>query len=219
MKHLNVKYYVWILVAVSIVAYVLYLFFFPIMEHTVASYLKPIPTIVTLNVIFSTVFIKWLWKCKFFYNWLVPFPNLNGTWKGEIKSTWINPDTNERLNAIPAILTIKQSFSSISCIIRTEELTSRSFSSDFVINNEEQILKLVYSYESTTKKVVQDRNTKHSGTASIDILFNNNKIELEGEYWTDRKTTGDIVFKFWKKDLISKYPRRIGKHPMNYNLK
>ncbi|MCK5539023.1 MAG: hypothetical protein KAI79_19525 [Bacteroidales bacterium] len=215
MKHLNVKYYIWILAIVSSIVYMIYIFFFPIQEQTLASYFKPIPTIVTIDVIFSAIFIKWLWKCKFLNNWLVPFPNLNGTWKGTIKSTWVNPDTGERLDPIPAILTIKQSFSSISCIIRTEELTSRSFSSDFVINDEEQILKLVYSYECNTKKTIQDRNTRHVGTASVDIIGNNNKLELEGEYWTDRKTTGNIVFKFWKKELVSKYPNKIGKHPMS----
>jgi hypothetical protein len=190
------------------------IFFFPIEEQILTSYLKPIPTIVTIDVIFSAIFVKWLWKWKLFYNWLVPFPNLSGTWKGNIKSTWINPDTGEKLDQIPAILTIKQSFSSISCIIRTEELTSRSFSSDFVIKNEEQVLKLVYSYETNTKKTIQDRNSRHFGTAAIDIITSNGQFELEGEYWTDRKTTGNIAFKFWKKDLISKYPTRVGRHPM-----
>jgi hypothetical protein len=215
MKHLNIKYYIWILAIVSSIVYIIYSFFFPILEQTLASYLKPIPTIVTIDVIFSAIFIKWLWKCKFLNNWLVPFPNLNGTWKGEIKSTWVNPDTGERPEPIPVILTIKQSFTSISCVMRTAEMTSHSFSSDFVIKNEEQVSKLVYSYDSNPKETIRERSVRHLGTISFDILAHNKKIELDGEYWTARKTTGTIELKFWKKELVSKYPNKIGKHPMS----
>ena len=215
MKHLNVKFYIWILIILSIIVYVIYIFFFPIVQQTLISYLKPIPTIVTIDVIISAIFVRWFWKSKLFYHWLVPFPNLNGTWKGEIKSTWVNSDTGERPEPIPVILTIKQSFTSISCVMRTAEMTSHSFSSDFVIKNEEQILKLVYTYDSNPKETIKDRSVRHLGTISFDILTHNKKIELDGEYWTARKTTGTIELKFWKKELVSKYPNKIGKHPMS----
>ncbi|RUA04342.1 MAG: hypothetical protein DSY43_06610 [Gammaproteobacteria bacterium] len=145
-----------------------------------------------IDGILITLFIKYIWKWRFLYDWLVPFPNLNGTWEGQIKSIWIDPETNKTLNAIPVELTIKQSFLSTSCVVVTNKLESLSFISGFIIDKENQILQLVYSYNSTTKQTEIEGNNKHSGTVVLNIK--NHAKKLEGYYWTDRKTTGDVQF-------------------------
>ena len=140
--------------------------------------------------------------------------NLNGTWKGFIKSTWVDPKTNNRPQPIPVILTIKQSFLSISCVMRTQEMESYSFISGFVINQDNQILRLVYSYDSIPKQTVKDRSPQHFGTVIFNITNDDDK-ELIGEYWTGRKTTGTINLKFWKKEQLDKYPDNLGEHPVS----
>src|SRR5258708_6999820 len=74
---------------------------------------------VPLVVIIATLFVLYGWRWRGFYPWLVSFPNLNGTWKGFIQTTWINPETGKTPGPIPAILTIKQSFIRVSCVLRT----------------------------------------------------------------------------------------------------
>ncbi|MCK5521929.1 MAG: hypothetical protein KAI83_02230 [Thiomargarita sp.] len=214
MKHLNEKHYIWILIGFSILIYLVILFLFPIVEKTRLNYLKPVPTVVTIDLILVYLFSNFIWKWNLLYSWLVPFPNLNGTWKGVIRSTWVDPKTNKRLNPIPVILTIKQTFLSISCVMRTQEMESRSFIGSFRIDADNQLLQLVYSYASVPTKIVENRSTQHFGTIIFNII-NDETQELRGEYWTDRKTTGAIELAFWKNKMLDKYPDDIGEHPMN----
>lgn len=83
---------------------------------------KTIPLVLVVGV-----FVNWAWRWRIFRGWLVPFPDLNGTWQGTIQSRWTNPETGEVPGPIPVVLTIKQSFTRISCVMRTAEMISRSY--------------------------------------------------------------------------------------------
>jgi len=144
-KHLNLSHYLWALLGISAITFLIILIAQPLPEYSLFNLAKVLPTVVTIDTIIIGLFSKYLWKWRIFKGWLVPFPNLNGTYKGTIQTTWIDPKTNERPSLIPAILTISQSFFSISCVMRTQEMTSSSFISDFILNEENQVKKLSYS--------------------------------------------------------------------------
>ena len=78
--------------------------------NNISLVIEIISTVVAIDIFLITIFTKWTWKYKIFQNWLVVFPDLNGSWKGFIYSNWINPDTNKKPDPIPVILNIKQSF-------------------------------------------------------------------------------------------------------------
>ena len=172
-------------------------------------------TVVTIDLIFCWLFVSFLWKLRIFKKWLVSFPNLNGTWKGEIRTTWTDPETGERPGPIPAILTIKQSFLNISCVMRTAEMTSRSLTSDFVLDKENQLERLVYTYDSNPIETVRERSPQHCGTMDFEVVREDEKIKLKGGYWTGRKTTGTIKMDFWTKEQINSYPKEMGAHPVS----
>ena len=65
------------------------------------------------------IFIGYAWRWRIFRGWLVPFPDLNGTWQGSVQTTWIDPTTGKVPDPIPAILTIRQSFVRISCVMHS----------------------------------------------------------------------------------------------------
>src|SRR5260370_906911 len=71
---------------------------------------KLLPTVVTADGIAVAIFVKWLWRLSPLNGWLVPFPDLNGTWQGTIQTTWIDPKTGVCPPPVPVILCIKQSF-------------------------------------------------------------------------------------------------------------
>lgn len=215
MKYLNIKIFIWLIIGISVLFYLAYLLLFPVTDKTLFNYLKPIPAVVTFDTIVIFIFSKWVWKYKLFYSWLVPFPNLNGTWKGNIETNWINEKTGKKPAYIPVILTIKQSFTNISCVMRTGEMNSYSFISGFVIDKENQILKLVYSYDSIPKQTVKNRSPQHFGTMYFDIINNRGNKELSGDYWTGNETTGRIELEFWKKEHLEKYPEELGEHPVS----
>lgn len=217
MKHLNTKLYIWALIIISLSIYTIYIFltsyFVDIEYKSIIDYLKPIPTVVTLDVFIAGLFVKWFWKWKLLYPWFVPFPNLNGTWKGFLKSNWQCPNTGKKPDAIPTILTINQTFINISCVMRTGEMCSESFSSEIILNLEAGSTKVVYSYKSDPKADIKHRSPPHFGTAILSII--KHQPILDGEYWSSRETTGTIYLEFWKKEKIDIYLDDFGKHPMS----
>jgi hypothetical protein len=159
------------------------------------------------------VFIKWAWRWPVFRGWLVPFPDLNGTWQGSLQTTWVNPQTQAVPGPIPVILCIKQSFISTSCVMRTQEMDSHSYSSDFVLDPSSQIKRLAYSYTSSPRPTVVHRSPPHDGTVVLDII-GKRPDKLRGKYWTERKTTGEIELTFRCKDCLEEFPTDLGQHPV-----
>ena len=181
------------------------------------SIVQILPKVISIDLVFFGLFVRFLWKLPIFKHWLVPFPNLNGTWQGHIRTNWIDPKTHEKPDPIPAILTIKQSFLKVSCVMRTGEMTSRSVVGGFLLDNDNQLKKLYYIYDSNPIATVKERSPEHSGTMSFDIAGEPGKgeIVLKGSYWTGRETTGDIEMSFWKKELVDSYPEELGMHPVS----
>ena len=163
-------------------------------EFTIKFVMDCIAKSVTVITFISWIFCYKLWKFRFFRKWLVLIPNLNGVWTGSIESNWVNPKSNDKYPAIPATLIINQSLFKTSCLIKTNESSSLSITADFVIDNENQICKLVYTYQNDSKQTLRNISPIHYGTANIDIIENNDKILLRGSYWTDRNSSGDLFF-------------------------
>lgn len=215
MKNINTKMGLYLLLAVS------FFLFYAIYIIQDSSAFNPkiifqiLPKVVSVDLLLYGFFVSFLWKLPIFKHWLVPFPNLNGTWRGQIRTTWKDPETGARPGPIPAILTIKQSFLRISCVMRTAEMTSRSLVSGFVLDKANQLEKLVYTYDSTPIETVRERSPQHCGTISFDVAGEPRRNMLKGGYWTGRKTTGTIDMRFWKKERIDYYPKEVGIHPVS----
>lgn len=169
---------------------------------------------VPLTVGIATVFVLHAWRWPIFRGWLVPFPDLNGTWQGEIQTTWKEPAAGKALGPIPVILTVKQSFVNISCVMRTAEMTSRSFLADFWLDAGEQMRKFGYLYMSTPLPSFAHRSQPHSGTIVFEVIGDPVK-KLKGIYWTDRRTTGEVSLTFRGRKLLEEFPTDLGKHPVS----
>ena len=152
--------------------------------------LTHIPTTISINVILWTFFIKVAWKWKIFYPWLVPFPNLSGDWEGELKSNW----KEKSLDTIPTKIKIIQTFFNVQIKIKTNESRSYSIGVSFDIEKDRGLEQLIYSYINTPKSNVRERSEIHYGSTLL--TFEGFKVnEMEGQYWTDRLTTGEISLK------------------------
>ena len=169
---------------------------------------------VPLVLLIVWVFVSYAWRWRIFHGWLVPFPDLNGTWQGSIQTTWKNPNTGEVPGPIPVILSIKQSFTRISCVMRTAEMTSRSYLADFWLDGDEQIRMLGYSYRSNPSPSVIDRSQPHDGTTVFELIGNPVQ-KLKGTYWSSRKTTGEISLVFRGEKSLEEFPDDLGLHPVS----
>lgn len=161
-----------------------------------------VPKAIAIYAIGGFIFIKWFWKWNIWKGWLIKIPNLQGTWKGKLKSDWINPETKQGIDEILMFLVIKQNFNKIECSILTKESSSYSLSADIQqIHND---LQLSYVYTNTPKTTFRNRSEIHNGATLLKII-NNSKRKLSGEYWTDRKTRGEIHLEFFNKELKQEF--------------
>jgi len=122
---------------------------------------------------------KKLWK----YDPFVKIPRLHKEYEGVFISSY---DSKER----KATMTIKQSLLSVEVILKTDESKSKSLSAS--IDNILGESQLTYSYLNTPNASVRERSAIHYGTAMLCV---DNPDMIEGTYFSDRKTTGDMIFK------------------------
>ena len=200
MKNIRKEILVWIQLTSFVVIWVAVLFFSGNSLKIGWEAIKKLPDVVTIYVLLVLIFTNWAWRLPIFKGWLVPFPDLQGTWKGTLQSTWIDPATSQKIQPKDVMLVIKQTFSNISCVMYTDE--SNSFSNTAQINQDDDsgIFRLSYNYINRSKANVRDRSAIHDGAAILKVITEPEK-SLEGEYWTSRKTTGDISVKFISKKL------------------
>jgi hypothetical protein len=164
-----------------------------------------LPDVAAVYVILRFVFTKWGWKIPQLQGWLVPFPDLQGTWEGFLKTTWTDPKTKKVLAPIRLVLVIRQTFSSINCVMYTKESNSYSITANFMVDDESGIKRLSYVYSNRPDAPIRDRSAVHDGAAILTIVAKPKK-KLEGEYWTNRKTTGGISLTFKTKELLEGFP-------------
>lgn len=154
--------------------------------------LAKIPDVVFIYGVLYLIFIKWLWRLPAFKGWLIPFPDLEGTWKGTIKSTWVDPSTGRPPEPIPMILVIRQTFSTLSCTMHTKESSSFSTAASLHIDDDSDAKSISYVYTNTPFVSVRDRSVVHDGAAILRVITKP-ELRLQGEYWTNRKSTGEML--------------------------
>lgn len=204
MRNLKIKNFVILIVIISGVLLFIVRSIMNLDLSKLIDFYKAFSSVITIDTILIFIFVAWGWKLPLFENWLVPFPNINGTWKGKIFSDWINPETNKKMDPILTMLTIKQNFLNISCVMRTHEMVSHSYAEGFMIDSDRQIKRLAYIYTSTPGILIAERSKPHDGAIVFEIK--NKKKKLTGSYWTGRKTTGEIHLDFFSKELLEEIP-------------
>ncbi len=212
MKNLNMKPFLYLLASFSAIILFLAAMIQGFDLRNFLDILQLIPIVATADCFAYFVFTVWLWRWKRFQGWLIPFPDLNGTWQGDIQTNWKDAEGNIPA-PIPTILTIKQSFGRMSCVMRTGEMESHSYLEGFCIDKEGQVRRLCYSYTSRPKAFLRERSTPHDGTMLFNII-GEPVHKLEGEYWTQRKTTGTVTLSFRTNQQLDEIPEDLPPHPM-----
>lgn len=137
---------------------------------------------ISVTAIIATLYERWIWR----YIPIENTPKLFKEYEGVFISDYDNVERSAQLK-------IKQTLLTVQVTLITGESRSKSISSSIdIILNEKQ---LTYCYLNTPQAMVRHRSEIHYGTAMLCI---ENPNEIHGQYFTDRKTTGDM--KFIKRD-------------------
>ena len=140
----------------------------------------------SIVLIIGFCFDRWMWKWPIFHKWLVPFPCLSGEWEGHIFYNWDGSDRDKKIK-----LMIRQTFLQVLVYIETNESYSNSICASFDFDEMRGHRDLIYSYINEPDVTIRDRSQIHYGTARL--RYKEDENTLEGTYWTDRKSVGDII--------------------------
>ena len=162
--------------------------------------LVPFGTVVGAVSMTLVVFDAWAWKLPFFRGWLIKRPNLNGTWKTELQSNWIDPGTGNTIPPIGCYTVIRQTASLLSIRLVTAESRSESVSAGIEVCPD-GTFEVNCSYRNKPKALYRSRSEVHYG-AMILAAESANPSRLDGEYWTDRKTSGSLVLTDRKSKVV-----------------
>lgn len=210
MRHLKLEYYLWVVMTIAAGVWWLSTPNLPPDWFLTAK----IGGMVSAALAAAWLFDTYVWRWSALHDWLVPFPDLNGTWSGNIQSTWKDPKTGKPVAPISTTLVIKQSFSRLSAVMLTGEMRSDSVAAEFVLEPDAQIRKLIYSYRSRPIASVTHRSPEHDGTAEFQVI-QGSPMRLKGRYWTARGTTGDIDLTFASVQQLEEFPKGMPPHPMS----
>jgi hypothetical protein len=119
------------------------------------------------------------------------FPDLTGTWAGELVSTWSNSTTGQPAS-IPVTIWIRQGIFSTSIKLRSGESTSYSTRCLLEADQEAGRFRFWYSYDNNPRAQYRHRSARHEGVAWLELDIDTDPERLVGCYYTDRKTSGDI---------------------------
>lgn len=133
---------------------------------------------IAVAVILTALYERKLWR----YNPWEETPKLAAKYEGTFVSTHDKVVRDGTLD-------IKQTLTTVSVIFTTKESKSRSLSASIDdILGEKQ---LTYCYINQPKSEFRHRSEIHYGTAMLTISEDGG---LKGQYYTDRKTLGDMEF-------------------------
>ncbi|WP_146362261.1 hypothetical protein [Arthrobacter yangruifuii] len=153
------------------------------------SFLRFFSIAVLTCTILLFVWDKWIWKWKL-VQWIPGVSrNLSGTWAATLESFWTDPSTGTSSPAKTVYVVIRQTSSTASVTLISDESTSKS--SVARVAEEDGSWVLYYLYTNKPRLEVRRRSAIHHGSAVLSATGSPAK-RLEGGYWSDRDSKGQL---------------------------
>ena len=157
----------------------------PLKWTALIAFILGVVGVAIANAYWRGIWKRWPWLSR------AVFPDLGGTWTGQLISTWIDPTDNSQLEPIAATVEIHQTFFKTAIILQTGESSSVSTRCIMEPLRDVGKYRLWYSYNNDPLAQVQNRSSPHEGVAWLEYDLSK-PDQLRGRYFTARRTTGDM---------------------------
>lgn len=169
---------------------------------------KPFSIVVSSLVSLGLLLEYLLWRQPWLHGWFVKRPDLRGTWRVELQSSYVRPETNERVPMIVCYMGVKQTLSTLQMHLMTPESESWFIASHIrpsPIGSGYQIIG-VYTNEPNVHLRDERISEMHQGAIIIETHGPDLRpTTLTAKYWTDRKTTGTMDFTTRVDEVYSRF--------------
>jgi hypothetical protein len=159
-----------------------------------------LPTLAVLGVV---VWDLWVWRVPGVQR-LVRRPDLRGLWMITLTP---HPDSHipagGNRGPIPGFMEIKQSFWAVHLRLYTGQSASKSTATSWLPAYESSVDNLTFTYDNIPKMSESERSMRSAGACNLNPTSLKPE-EIEGTYFTDRFTKGDMVLTLV--DRTSGYP-------------
>lgn len=166
--------------------------------------LGQISAVIPVLLLGAWAFERWIWRWKGISK-LVRTPVLHGTWRGELKSLWLDPDTKKPKPLAPkrVYLVIEQTLLTVTVRLFSEETVSEQIAGSLAdLGGGRRALSYTYIAEPSIGN--RDKNPMRHGGALIKVL-DGSALHLEGEYWAERAGTGSLSFREHRSRLAKSF--------------
>lgn len=151
--------------------------------------LRPLSTVTSVVVLLSIAFELWLWKLPFLHGWLVKRPVIEGTWRAEIRSNWKDAG-GAAILLVEGYVVIRQTFLNLSLRLLTKESSSHLVGTE-IICSVDGLYCVSGVYRNEPRYEDRSHSPIHYGAVWLQVIDTPTQM-LEGHYWTDRNTAGEM---------------------------
>ena len=168
-----------------------------------STYWGPFGTVVSFLVVLGAAFELRLWHWPRLHGWFVRRPDLRGTWRVELQSDWINPTTNVSVPLIICYMGVVQTLSTLQMHLMTPESESWFIAESITPSRSKVGYRVAGVYTNEPKTHLRGKRSEiHRGGMLLETHGPANRPDtLTGEYWTDRKTKGQMTFT-WRQTTV-----------------
>ena len=121
-------------------------------------------------------------------------PRIQGTWWGDLHSSYADPATGRTPGPIAVALVIRHSAAGVSICLHSRESSSSTIAASLITDPDGHIV-LVGLYRNEPRLPRQDTSRMHHGGIKLQVI-NGLERRLYGTYWTDRGTRGEFDLRF-----------------------
>jgi hypothetical protein len=161
------------------------------------AYASPFTIVVSCLVGLGLLLEKVLWRQPLLHGWFIKRPDLRGTWRVELQSSYVRPSTGERVPMIVCYMGVEQTLSKLQMHLMTPESESWFIAAHVRPSPAGNGYQVVGVYTNEPNIHLRDEHVSEIHQGAIIIETHGPELRptaLTAKYWTDRKTTGTMDF-------------------------
>lgn len=169
---------------------------------------QPFSIVVSSLVGVAALFEFVLWRQPWLHGWFVKRPDLRGTWRVELQSSYVHPETNQRVSMIVCYMGVKQTLSKLQMHLMTPESESWFVASHVRPSPSGHGFQVMGVYTNEPNVHLRDEQISEMHQGAMIAETHGPSLRpttLNAKYWTDRKTTGTMEFTAHVDELCTRF--------------